>query len=145
MLRASGFRVHHGLPQSEFLDLAAWRARQVGQDFQPFGDVLDGDLLLFQEGDHLIEGQRCVLAQTDEGAGAFAEARIGIADNGGGLDGGMLEQQALDLDYGDVLTAANDDVLGAPDDADISVGIHPGDVAGFQTSRPAKYWLDLAA
>ena len=54
------------------------------------------------------------------------------ADDGDLLDGGMLEEEALDLDRRDVLAAADDHVLDAVSDFRIAVGMDDGSVAGVK-------------
>ena len=44
----------------------------------------------------------------------------------------MLVEQFLDLARGDVLAAADDDLLQPPGDAEVAVGLAQGDVAGVQ-------------
>jgi hypothetical protein len=65
--------------------------------------------LLRHEVGHVVEAKTLTEFRYDEGARALAETSVRHSDNGYGLNGGMPEQQALDLDHRDVLTAANDD------------------------------------
>ena len=64
----------------------------------------------------------------------FAVARVGHPDDRGFGDGGVLVERGLDLGGVHVLAAADDDVLQAVDDVQVSVLVEPAHVAG---SEPA--------
>src|SRR5690606_9339940 len=70
--------------------------------------------------------------QLDIGAGQFAREGVGLADGGGGGDLGVGQQRVLDLGGVDIVAAADDQILGAPGDPQIAVGVHPAQVAGAQ-------------
>src|SRR5690348_11053830 len=117
------------LPQLEFLDLAAGGARKLADELQPFRHVGPRHLLRDEIVEHVAEREGEAVPQLHERAGPLAEPLVGIADDGDLLDGGMLEQQTLDLDDRDVLAAADDDVLRAARDADVAVVIQAREIA----------------
>ena len=53
-------------------------------------------------------------------------------DDGHLLDRRVAVQRLLDLGDGNVLAAADDDVLGAAGDSDVALFVHVGDVAGVK-------------
>src|SRR5262245_29402163 len=88
-----------------------------------------GDLAA-AEGDDFLGGRALARAQLDPGAEFFAVFRIGHANDLHVLDLGMAEQKLLDLAGIDVLAAAYDHVLDAPDDVAIAFRVDGGEVAG---------------
>ena len=71
-------------------------------------------------------------AQRDEGHDLLAGAGIRPADHPGDLHRGMLDQRVLDVAGVDVEAAADDQVLLAVDDEQISVLVVVADVAGVE-------------
>jgi hypothetical protein len=112
------------------LDLARGRAGEFVEDFDALRRLLasgaQGVEVLDQGGEVGCIGAG---AQNQEGADAFSVARIGHGDGGGLGDGGVPCEQALDLERGQVLAAANDDVLDAVRDGEVSVGVDEADVS----------------
>ena len=90
------------------------------------GEVLAG------EGAEIGFGGGGAGAEDDEGVRGLAPLLVGQADDGGLLDGGVAEERGLDLDGGDVLAAADDDVLHAIADLDVAVGVDDGGVAAVE-------------
>ncbi len=78
------------------------------------------------------EGEPGPFLQHHHGAGPLAEPRVGIGDDRHLGDGRMAVEQRLDLDDGDVLAAADDDVLGPAGDAHIARLVEPGEIAGIE-------------
>ena len=70
--------------------------------------------------------------QFDKGAGRFAPFVVGLGDDGGGEDGGVFIEYALNLDGGNVFAAGNDDVLGSILKLDIAVGLHDAEITGME-------------
>ena len=86
-------------------------------------------------------------------AGALAQALVGIGDNGDLRDRGVTIERRLDLDDGDVLAAADDDVLGAAGDANVAGCVGAGEVAGVEPTllvgvvplRPLRIAAEIGA
>ena len=91
-----------------------------------------GELLLLEECHHVGEAEILTRFRHHERAGALPKSRVGNAHEGDRLHGRMAEQETFDLDDRDVLAAADDDVLGAAGNADVAVGIHPGEISGLE-------------
>jgi hypothetical protein len=60
------------------------------------------------------------------------------SDNGGLGHRGVLVEDLLDLSRGDVVSAANDQVLLAVDDRVVAVGVAGGDLGDL--GEPARGW-----
>src|SRR5581483_9250250 len=77
-------------------------------------------------------GDRDRAAGVDDHGGGhdLAEVGLGPAADGHLPDGGVLEQDVLDVGGGDVLAAADDEVLQPAGDEQIAVGVDVADVAG---------------
>ncbi len=68
----------------------------------------------------VLFGQLCVLVQLDPGADDFAELPVGNAEYLDVADRRMGKQELFDLARVDILAAANDEILYAPDDVAIT-------------------------
>ena len=68
----------------------------------------------------------------DVGGDGFAPFVVGYADDGGLQHGGVAGEDVLDFLGVDVLSAADDHVLGPPDQRQVAVGVEVADVAGVQ-------------
>ena len=68
--------------------------------------------------------------QRDESLHRFADDRVGLADDAGLGDRGVLHQRALDLERADQMAGGLDDVVGAPDEPEVAVGVALRQVAG---------------
>ena len=80
-------------------------------------------------------GERQVLAaltRNDAGADPFAEPLVRRCDDGKLADPGVAEQPVLDLRRGDVLAAADDELLAAPGDLEEPGLVDPRHVAGAE-------------
>ena len=88
--------------------------------------------LIAAEGDDLVRARAFSRPQLHEGAGRFAPFFIRPRHHGGKLDGRVLVERDLYLDARNILSAGDDDVLGAILDLDIAVGMLHGEVAGVQ-------------
>ena len=73
--------------------------------------------------------------QVHDRAHLLAQDRVRNADDGGIGHGGVLVEDALDLDAVDVLATADQHVLGPVDDVDEAVLVEAGHVAGVQPAR----------
>src|SRR5262249_51941523 len=72
-------------------------------------------------------------AEDDDGDDALAPALVGHADDGDLADRRVLAERLLDLEGGDLVAAALQDVdRGAPEEADVSGLVALGDVAGLE-------------
>jgi len=124
--------------------LPARSLRQIGDDLDTLGPILLGDLVFRHVGLHGSQIELMSRAQRDEGAGAFSQPRVGIADQRGREHRRVLEQQVLDLDDRHVLAAADDDVLDAAVDADVALVVQIGEVAGVEPPAGVER-LDVAS
>ena len=80
---------------------------------------------------HVGEGQgRVARPHADDRARVLAEPRVGRGDDGDLGDAGQRLQRALDLGGGDVLAAADDDVLHPIGDGQEALLVEHADVAG---------------
>ncbi len=61
----------------------------------------------------------------------FAGISVGLADDGGETDGGMLEQDLLDRAGIDVMTATDHEILGAARDPEKAVFVETAEIAGI--------------
>ena len=77
-----------------------------------------------------VRGRGPVAFGHHDGFDFFAPLDVGHADDGGVFDRWVLLEDALDLARGDVLAAADDEVLGAAGDVEVAVVVHPADVPG---------------
>jgi hypothetical protein len=78
-----------------------------------------GEAALSEEGDDLVEpGGGGAGAQDDGGAELLAEPVVGDPDAGRLEDGGVLDEESVDLGRADVQAAADDDVLDPVDDVE---------------------------
>ena len=89
---------------------------------------------------HVVAGELAQLVirwprrrlEHDERVRRLAPALVRQPDDGDLLDGRVADQDALDLDGGDVLAAADDDVLEAVADLGVAVRVDHGRVAGVE-------------
>ena len=80
-----------------------------------------------------LEGRRLGIGRDhDERAHALTRARIGCRDHRDVGDRRVLVQRVLDLERGDVLRVADDDVLDAAGDGHVAVGVDDPEVAGAE-------------
>ena len=83
----------------------------------------------------VVEAMACgtpVVISGDEAMREVAGDAAEYADDGDLANGRVPIQQVLDFHHGNVLAAANDNVLGASGDADVTVGIHASEIAGVE-------------
>ncbi len=115
--------------QGLFAYFAAGGHRQRIHQLDTFRIFELGDSQLFEEGNKIPNtGVRARLGY-DEGAGALAQALVGIAHDRYSPDHRMLEKQILNFRGTDVLAAANDDVLAPANDSEVPGLIHCSQVA----------------
>ena len=74
------------------------------------------------------------VTEHDEGVNALAKHRAGLGHDRDLDDGGMFEQDVLDLGSVDLEPAAVDHVLDAIDDPQIALLIHDPEIAGLPVS-----------
>src|SRR5437588_5914424 len=91
--------------------------------------------LIAAEGADFFLGRADAGTQLDPGANLFAIAIVRHADHLDVLDLRMTIEKFLDLARIDVLAAANDHVLDAPDDVAITLGVDGREVAGMHPAR----------
>src|SRR5712691_7396268 len=118
------------LAQPVLLDLPARGHGQLGHHLEPLGKLLPGDLPRLQKPDQLGERGRLAGSRDHERAGALLEARVGHPDDGDRGDLRVRKEQVLDLGRGQVLAAADDEVLRAAGDREVSVLVEDAAVAG---------------
>src|SRR4029077_10943224 len=84
---------------------------------------------------YVFRRRRLAGLEHDEGADLLAEALIGHAEDLGGLNLRMPEQQFLHLAQVDVFAAADEHVLEAPDDAAIALLVDGREIARMHPAR----------
>src|SRR5581483_3973646 len=90
--------------------------------------------LALAEGLYLLSAGGLARFQLDPGAELLAVFLVGHAHHLHRLHLGMAEEELLDLAWIDILAAADHHVLDAPDDVEVTVLIHGGEVAGMHPS-----------
>src|SRR4051795_2632581 len=116
------------LAHDELLHLAGDRHGELVHELPVAGD-LEGRDLPPAGGRQLLGADRAALAQLDPGHDLLAVARAGHADEVGVADGRDADQELLDLARVDVLSAADEHVLDAPDDLHVALVVHRREVA----------------
>src|SRR3990172_4563727 len=101
----------------------------AGEEPDVLGD-LEGGQGLAAEGPQLAGGSGPPLLQHHHRGQRLLLARVGHADHVGLLDGGVAEEDLLDLEGGDVEAARLHHVLDATVEAETAVGVEPAEVAG---------------
>src|SRR5262245_34062779 len=81
-----------------------------------------------------VFGCRAARFQYHESARGFSPLLVGNTDNRDFLYRGMAQQDAFDFDRGDVLAAADDDILEAIADLDVAVRMHHCSVSSVEPS-----------
>ena len=81
---------------------------------------------------HVVLGDVGAVGADDERGRLLAVLLRGAADYGDVLDARHGAEEVLDLLGGDVLAAADDEVLEPPGDVVVAVGVHAADVAGME-------------
>ena len=118
------------------MDFPAGGAGHLAQQFHPLGEVIAGQIGLGKIARHLLEGKDRALPQDDEDATAFSQPFVRHGDDGGVLHAGVAVEQFFHFHHRNVLPAPDDDVLGAPGDADVPLGVQAGLVPGFEPALP---------
>src|SRR5499426_2509264 len=126
---AYSHRLRH-LPKLEFLDLARGRLRQFRE--HEVARAFVAREILAAPRNELVGRRLLPRLELDEGAGRLAPLVVGFRHHGGRLHRRMLVERILDLDRGDVLSAGDDDVLGAVLELDVPVRMHHPEVAGMK-------------
>jgi hypothetical protein len=67
--------------------------------------------------------------QRDERLHDLADDRVGLADDAGLGDRGVLDERALHLERADEVAGGLDDVVGPADEPEVAVRVAPGEVA----------------
>ena len=124
--------VSRDLPQFKFLDFAAGGSREHLDQFEFLRQIGLRHTGVHQVFDHRLEGEVGPRFGLNEGATSLAEALVRHGDEGDVLDCGMAIYLLFDLDDGNILAAADNDVLGATNDANVAVGVDPGEVARLE-------------
>ena len=106
------------------LDLSGRSARHGAGDLQPLRPELPGQACLFHVVLQLVR-RRSFAVRDDDGAAALAEPLVRVGDDGHLADPVVLGQEILHLDDGNVLVAADDDVLAAADERCSSCSASP--------------------
>ena len=76
-----------------------------------------------------VEIERRAGAELDVGGGALAEDPVGHADRRGEGDARMERDAFFDRGGREILAAADDDVVGAADDAQVALGVELDEIA----------------
>src|SRR5439155_21101261 len=116
------------------LDLAAQGPRELVDELQPLGSLLFRNALGLEMGQDLGERQLLTVAGEHERAHLLAVPLIAHGYDGRFLYLRMTSEDLLDLAGGDVLPAADDDVLLSVGDHEVTVLGEPPDVAGVEPS-----------
>src|SRR6202035_5538061 len=118
-------------PQHEFLNLSGRRLRQFIHEVKRARN-----LEMRQRGAgkimQLSLRRGLTGAQNDECVGRFTPFFMRHADHRNLEHGRVAQQRALDFDRGDVLAAADDDVLEAVSDLDVAIGMHDRAITGMK-------------
>src|SRR5580704_831406 len=104
------------------LDLTRRGERELRKQLETLRQLVGSDTVA-QKGDEALERRRRAGARHQAQAVALAEPRIGNADDGGIEHLRMGVENFLDLAREELLAAAVDHLLQAPDDAEIAVGV----------------------
>src|SRR5436853_449855 len=107
-------------------------ASSAAPESTPTPERRPNEVLLGGEAEGARARNRNPGAQADHCADPLAQSLVGQADGGHVEDGGVLGEHVLHLLGGDVLPAADDDVLLAVGDREVAVAIQPADVAGAE-------------
>src|SRR4029453_7176715 len=96
------------------------------------GELVTRELLAFQVRGDLGQGEGLALTGDYHGAAALDEPGGGYGQDGHPGELGMRVEKVLDLDHGNILAAADDDVLRATRDRDVAVAVEGGAVARLE-------------
>ena len=116
--------------QHVLADLARGCARQLVHQHDDLGGLLPGGSRRGEVGPGLVDVEREPRAGDHDRADAFAQRRVGGGDHRHVRHRRVRDQQVLDLPGGDVLAAADDDVLEPVGDRQVAAGVDPPDVPG---------------
>src|SRR5207245_1034830 len=119
------------LAEHELLDFAGGRLGQLLHEGHPLRRFEVSHPAAGELADLIVCG-RCARLEDHEGMRRLPPLLVRDADDGHLLYGGMAEQDALDLDRGDVLAAADDDVLDPVSNLDVAVGLDDRCIAGVE-------------
>src|SRR3954447_5801116 len=122
------------LAQLELLDLAGHGHRELVHHLNVARRLVVGDPALAERG-HRLAVQRGAAAGDDAGHQLLAVAGVGHAHDLDVGDVRVRHQELLDLARVDVLAAADDHVLDAPDDLQVALVVHLREVAGVHPAR----------
>ena len=101
-------------------------------DFQPLRPIDFGHAALGQKCLHAFHIQRFAVTANHKCTGALAQPRIRHGHDGCILHPSVFIEYILHILHRNVLAAANDNVLQAPGDADKTLGIQRGEIAGVE-------------
>jgi hypothetical protein len=121
-------------PEVGLEHLAHRRLRQFRQDLQVLrhrGAFVD---MLLAPIHQLLDIDMSAVHQLHVNAGQFAGEGVGLTDRAGKGHGGVAGQRLLDLGGVDIVAAPDDQVLRAPRDPEVAVGVDPAQIAGAQVS-----------
>lgn len=79
-------------------------------------------------------GRRGIGGGDDEGGDLLAPFGVGETDDADGGDGGVVEEEALDLGRINILATSNDNIATSLDEPEITILIEIADVAGVETA-----------
>src|SRR5438067_1535733 len=125
---------HGHLAHLELLDLARDRHRERVDELPVARDLVRGDFAP-AEGHQVVIRDPGTLARLHPGHDFFAVALAGHADDLDIAHVGVGVQEFLDLARIDVLAAADNHVLDAPDDVDVALVVHGRQVTGVHPAR----------
>src|SRR3954453_7374103 len=117
------------LAQLELLHLAGDGQRELVDAAHVTRDLVVGNPAAAELGERRLVDLGAP-ARHDEGHELLAVALVGHTDDLHVGDVGVAHQELLDLARVDVLAAADHEVLDAPDDVQVAVGVHDREVAG---------------
>src|SRR2546422_2054555 len=120
------------LAAQHLADEGLWQIRRKLDLFRDF----EGCEALFAKCDDVRFARSRSTLEDDERLHALPAVRVWDADRGGFGDGGMREEDLLDLARIDVVPGAEDDVFLPVDDREVAVRVHRREVAGQEPSVP---------
>src|SRR5215210_5923610 len=130
------------LAQLELLDLAGDGHRELVDGRDVARDLVAGDLAVAVPGDR-VAVDRGVAARDDPGHQLLAVALVGDADDLHVGDVRVAVEELLDLARIEVLAAADDHVLDAPDDPQVALLVHHRKVARVHPARAVEHLVRL--
>ena len=107
---------------------------QCVDDFQLLGALLEGETFTTTVVTEVMQLNVASLPEHHNGNDPLSRTRVWQSEDGGIGDSGMAVEHLLNLDDGDVLCVADNDVLDPASDADIAGGVHSAQITRMEPS-----------